>query len=186
MAYSKRVNWRNLHITQAVKDSYSASATLRLLGRVSNGGNAKRLCAIINELNINTDHWWGKPGYICGSERSKPLDQILTENSTYHRTKLKQRVIENKLLDYTCAECGLGPTWNGKPLVLQLDHINGVYNDNRLNNLRILCPNCHTQTATFVGKKYFTPKLCIDCKDEIDQRATRCVPCSRINCSGKK
>ena len=65
---------------------------------------------------------------------------------------MKKRIIESKLLDYNCNICSEGPTWRGKTLVLQLDHINGINNDNRIENLRFLCPNCHSQTDTFCGK----------------------------------
>lgn len=66
-------------------------------------------------------------------------------------TRLKEKVIKNKLLKYKCAECGIS-TWKNKPLVLQLDHINGNNRDNRIENLRLLCPNCHAQTETYCGK----------------------------------
>lgn len=81
-----------------------------------------------------------------------PLAKILVENSTYKSSKLKRRCIEAGLLEDKCFECGNGPVWNKKPLVLQLDHINGVRSDNRIENLRILCPNCHTQTPTYAAK----------------------------------
>lgn len=79
------------------------------------------------------------------------LDQIFCENSTYDRSTLRQRVIKEKVLDYECQSCGI-VSWNGSPLSLQLDHINGINNDNRLDNLRFLCPNCHSQTKTW-GRK---------------------------------
>ena len=85
-----------------------------------------------------------------------PLDEILVKNSTYNRFHLKKRLLKQNLLENTCAICGCQPIHNGKPLVLVIDHINGVHNDNRINNLRMLCPNCHSQTDTFSGrnKKY--------------------------------
>ena len=81
------------------------------------------------------------------------LNEILIDNSTYYnRTSLKARLFKSNLLENKCIECGIGSIWNGKKLVLHLDHINGKYNDNRIENLRILCPNCHSQTDTYSGK----------------------------------
>jgi 5-methylcytosine-specific restriction endonuclease McrA len=62
------------------------------------------------------------------------------------------RVLKENVIKYQCAECGMFDKWNGKKIILQLDHINGVNNDNRVENLRFLCPNCHSQTKTYSGK----------------------------------
>lgn len=80
------------------------------------------------------------------------LDKILVENSTYARKNLKRRILENNLIEYRCACCGIGPEWNGKSMPLILDHINGVNNDNRLENLRFVCSNCDTQLPTYKSK----------------------------------
>lgn len=82
-----------------------------------------------------------------------PLKDILVENSTYQSTKLKKRLVDEEIKQDRCEICGQGNTWNDKLLVLQLDHINGIHTDNRLENLRIVCPNCHTQTDTFCTRK---------------------------------
>ena len=66
--------------------------------------------------------------------------------------KLKQKLFSEKIKNNICEECGVGPTWNGKSLNCHLDHINGISNDHRLENLKILCPNCHSQTITYAGK----------------------------------
>ena len=82
-----------------------------------------------------------------------PLKDILVENSSYQSTKLKKRLVDEGIKKDYCEICGQGNTWNDKLLVLQLDHINGIHTDNRLENLRIVCPNCHTQTDTFCTRK---------------------------------
>jgi 5-methylcytosine-specific restriction endonuclease McrA len=82
-----------------------------------------------------------------------PLSEILVENSSYtNRHRLKIRLVKEKILKYECAECDNKGFWNGKKLSLQLDHKNGKPNDNRKENLRFLCPNCHSQTNNFSGK----------------------------------
>jgi hypothetical protein len=80
------------------------------------------------------------------------LDQVMVENSTYGRTNLRRRLIANGLVPYTCACCGLGPEWQGKSMPLVLDHINGVNNDNRLENLRFVCSNCDSQLDTYKAR----------------------------------
>lgn len=87
--------------------------------------------------------------------RKIPLEEVMVTNSSYGRGHLKRRLIEGKIIEYKC-ECGNEGFWNGKPLSLQLDHKNGIDNDHRKENLRFLCPNCHSQTEFFTGrnKKY--------------------------------
>jgi predicted RNA-binding Zn-ribbon protein involved in translation (DUF1610 family) len=80
------------------------------------------------------------------------IEDIFCENSTYDRSTLRNRIIKEEILQYKCSECGI-IDWNGNPLSLQLDHINGVPNDNRMENLRFLCPNCHSQTKTWGSKR---------------------------------
>ena len=79
-------------------------------------------------------------------------DIIFRENSSYSSNKQLKKYLFEMGWENKCAECGQGPIWNGKPLTLQLEHKNGINNDNRLNNLCFLCPCCHSQTATFAGR----------------------------------
>ena len=79
-------------------------------------------------------------------------EQVFTENSLYPRKDIKKRIIDQQLILYECDLCGNRGFHNGKILTLQLDHINGKAEDNRLINLRFLCPNCHSQTSTYAGK----------------------------------
>jgi hypothetical protein len=81
-----------------------------------------------------------------------PDEVIFCENSTYARHSLKFKIRERNLIDYVCACCGIGPEWQKKPMPLILDHINGINNDNRLDNLRFVCSNCDTQLPTYKSK----------------------------------
>ncbi len=132
------------------------------IGYTKNGRYAydliKKRC---NELKISTEHFSGE---YCTQKIKYDLSDILIENSLYtNMTCLKNRIIKSGLLKYECAICGNQGIWNGEKLSLQLDHINGVHTDNRIENLRLLCPNCHSQTETFSRK---TIKTLQDYKEE--------------------
>jgi 5-methylcytosine-specific restriction endonuclease McrA len=108
------------------------------------------------ELGLDTGHMTGQgwnKGWPANPSRERiiALPDILVKNSTYTTIwRLKRRLLREGILQYKCYLCGL-TEWNGKPITLQLDHINGMHLDHRIENLRLLCPNCHSQTATFAG-----------------------------------
>jgi hypothetical protein len=87
-----------------------------------------------------------------GNQPKIPLDEILDGLHPYYQTlKLKKRMIKESVIDYKCSICSIS-NWQGKELSLQLDHINGDNSDHRKHNLRLMCPNCHSQTDTWCGK----------------------------------
>lgn len=136
--------------------SFSYGNILKELGMKPTGSHyigLKRLC---QRLNLDVGHFTGR-GHLRGKTHNwgvrRELEDILVEKSTYsNSTTLKSRLVKTGLLAPFCAACGLGICWKGKALVLQLDHVNGIKDDNRLKNLRLLCPNCHSQTETYCGK----------------------------------
>lgn len=79
-------------------------------------------------------------------------NQVFVENSNYARCHLKTRIIKQNLIPYICAICGIGAIWQDKPMTLILDHINGINNDNRIENLRFVCSNCDCQLPTYKSK----------------------------------
>lgn len=152
-------------LEKAIKDSTNYAETLRLLSLRAAGGNFKTLKKYVSLWNINTSH------FTTASERikilhshnffkpKKLLEEILTENSTHNRSDLKKKLYKHGIKKRECEFCGQGELWNGKHMSLILDHINGVYNDNRLENLRILCPNCNATLDTHCGRKNKLPKI---------------------------
>lgn len=149
-------SWTDEQLKEAVKKAYSIAQTLQALGLKATGGNYKGIRIHIDRLNLSTDHFTGQ-GWNVG-ERYRYLgiprsfEDILVENSTYTNTSsLKNRLLNAKLLVYECDDCGISD-WMNKPLSLQLEHKNGNNRDNRIENLTLLCPNCHSQTLTFAGK----------------------------------
>lgn len=119
---------------------------------------------------------------FLAERKSYSLEDILVENSNYGNFHLKQRLLSNNIIENKCSNCGNEGEWCGEKLTLQLDHINGINNDNRLENLRLLCPNCHSQTDTYSGKHNKKPQYCVDCNASINKGHTRCKSCSaKIN-----
>lgn len=88
----------------------------------------------------------------ANAARKFPHEKVFVENSSYPRHRLKERIINENMIPYSCQICGIDPVWNGKPMPLILDHVNGICNDNRLDNLRFVCSNCDSQLDTYKAR----------------------------------
>ena len=161
-----------------VKESDSLSEIFEKLNLCKTGPQYKKLKARLEELKIDTSHF--KKHYVNGKMISRPITFYLIQNSPSTSTStIKRRLIKEGLLKNECHECKNTGQWNSKPLSLQLDHINGIRNDNRLENLRILCPNCHSQTHTYSGKKHKVHRYCDACGVNIRSKtAINCRKCA--------
>lgn len=140
-----------------ILDSSSYSEILRKLNIFSQGSNINTLKRRILSENIDTSHinkgMSSNKGRKFGPHQySIPNDILFTEDSSKSRSIVRRRLLRDSLIPYMCSDCGLEPKWNNNPLSMVLDHINGVPNDNRIENLRFLCPNCNSQTDTFAGR----------------------------------
>jgi hypothetical protein len=140
-------------LEKIVKESNNIGVVLEKLNLRKAGGNYKVIHKYIKEYNLDISHFI-KGEFKIGSNPKNKLDlnNILIENSTYNRTSLKKRLYDEGLLKRECCLCGQGEDWNGMKISLILDHINGVHNDNRIENLRIVCPNCNAGLETFAGR----------------------------------
>lgn len=107
-----------------------------------------------------------------------------TINPNISRHNIKSRIIKNNIFKYECKICKQGDVWQNKKIVLVLDHINGINNDHRLENLRFLCPNCNSQTETFTGKNTKRQRLkstqCPSCKKPFSGRGATCLLCANF------
>lgn len=165
-------------VKAAVANSTNIKEVLIQLQIAPSGGNYGTIRRWIKKLALDISHFvdrriGNKPTFVLSNE------EIFIIQGTYSRSKLKARIIRDNLIPYKCEQCGL-IEWQGKKLSLHLDHINGVRDDNRLENLRFLCPNCHSLTETYCGKaNRLPPKLCVDCGIEIIRTHKRCLSCTK-------
>jgi 5-methylcytosine-specific restriction endonuclease McrA len=132
--------------------STSCIEAMKTLGFKCVAGNAR--CTVkrrIQELGIDISHWSNNTKNAHAANKQSHEEYFA--KGTYHSGgHTRTRILKYNLIPYACALCGNKGEWQNKPLILQIDHINGDHTDNELNNLRFLCPNCHTQTDTFAGK----------------------------------
>jgi 5-methylcytosine-specific restriction endonuclease McrA len=137
--------------------SSSIYSVLEKLGLSKSGGNHSYIKTLISKFDISIVHFTGQ-GYLKGKTHRyndklrTAFSDMLRVDSDSNRKDVKCRIIRDLLLSYCCNVCRNTGSHNNKELVLELDHINGINNDNRLENLRFLCPNCHSQTSTSSGK----------------------------------
>lgn len=143
--------------SKIVKDSRSVSQALKTLGLTPSGNAYRVFHKNVKEHNIDISHFSGQ-GWLKGtvgvhkSNRKIPLDEILQGlHPDYQSHKLKLRLFSERIFDRCCQKCHL-TEWLGEPIPLELEHNDGDCTNNKLDNLSILCPNCHAQTATYAGK----------------------------------
>lgn len=140
---------------EAIKTSLSIAETCRKLGIKAVGGNYATVKNKISKLNLDISHFTGK-AWNQGKRYQmivppKSLEEILQKDTPYQSYKLRERLIKEGLKEHKC-ECCNNTEWLEKPIKLELHHINGNHNDNRLENLQLLCPNCHAYTDNYRSK----------------------------------
>jgi len=151
----QRRTWTDAQLTEAVSSSTSLRTTLQKVGLKPAGGNYSFIGKHITRLGLDIAHFKGKAwnkGLTMSPGYRTPLAELLVDGSNYQSYKLKKRLLLSEIKQPKCELCGWAEVSTDGRLPLELDHINGVHTDNRLENLRVLCPNCHSLQPTHRGK----------------------------------
>lgn len=148
---TKLDNFTQFQLEQIVSKCDSWRALFRALGYKSHGGAVTKVVADrLREMNISTDHFTSSHANL--ETKYNSVNEVLIENSPAADKTIRDYYRKGNYSEYKCAICGLLPFWNGKELVLTLDHISGNHKDSRPQNLRWICPNCDRQLPTFGGR----------------------------------
>lgn len=147
-------------VEEIIKECKTIADFCRKVGWQPRGDNYKVFHRYVRDYGLNTSHFTGcktNINNILNKHNDKPLSDILVNPSYYRNRELKKRLVKEGIKEYKCEICGIS-NWNDKELVLQLHHIDGNNVNNELDNLIFICPNCHSQTKTFSGRKNLKKK----------------------------
>jgi hypothetical protein len=172
----------------AVAASRCYSEALRRLGLRAAGGNHATIKKYVRLWGISTAHFdphASARANLARFSQARPLDEVLVEHSSYSRRVLKERLFAEGIKSRRCELCGQGELWRGRRMSLILDHINGVGDDNRLENLQVVCPNCAATLDTHCGKQNRRERVCLHCQRPFWPERRRQVYCSQA-CAGRR
>lgn len=168
---------------ELVRNAKSLSEIALYFGLGKKGGNLNTIKQRISYEQIDRSHLGTTNKGRKFENRNIPNEIIFVEKSKYSRGRVKNIILKQNLIQYECEKCGLKDEWKNEKLVLVLDHINGIPDDHRLENLRFLCPNCNSQTPTFAGKNQRKQRNCTRCGKAIDGNKNKmCRECYSLTC----
>jgi predicted small secreted protein len=171
-----KANWSKENLMKIISESKTQREVLNKLGLGIAGSNFSTLRKFIKLYDISTEHFTKNYSKMLMLKTKIPLSEILIEKSTFSRGHLKDRLYNDGILKRECCLCGQDENWNGMKIALILDHINGVCDDNRLQNLRIVCPNCNAGLDTFAGRNLKKRNIC-KCGLKKDRKSEICSKC---------
>ncbi len=156
MSLMSKRSWTDNEFIEAVRNSLSYAQVIRKLQLKVAGSNYDTVKRKIEELGLDTSHMtgqgWNQGERFTPLKKSMPLSEILVKHSLFvNANHLKERLLKEGIKERKCECCG-NTEWMGKPIALELHHINAVKDDQRLENLVLLCPNCHALTDNYRGK----------------------------------
>ena len=184
-----KTDYSEENLKKIVSESKSIRGCLKKLNLTIGGNNDKTLKKYLNKFKISIGHFkmWDSQGKNFLKKTS--ISEILVEDSQFSRGHLKERLFKEGFKKRECEICGQGEIWKGKKMSLILDHVNGVNNDNRIENLRIVCSNCNATLDTHCGKnnkierkkyyckcgkeKYKDSKMCKECSAKLKRKVQR-------------
>ncbi|GAA3054685.1 HNH endonuclease signature motif containing protein [Streptomyces glomeratus] len=152
------VKWTRDVLEPVVAASTSINEVVRRLGLDSVGGHQTNIARRIKAHGIDTSHFTSvvRTERMRYNQRRRTADEILVEDTSGHAPRIPSRRLKRAMrelgVEERCALCGIGSVWLGEPLPLEVDHIDGNWRDNRIDNLRFLCPNCHSTTDSYRGR----------------------------------
>jgi HNH endonuclease len=148
-------------LAHAIRTSRSFTEAAAKLGLKPGGGTQSSLKRRAGALDLDVSHFMGQ-AWRRGDRRptvaARPLSEVLVAGRPHRTSALRERLVKEGLKERRCEVCN-GTEWNGRSIPLELDHINGRRDDNRLENLRLVCPNCHAQTDTYRGRNIGVPSV---------------------------
>lgn len=152
------VKWTREVLERAVAASISMNEVLRRLGLEVVGGHHTHISRKIKAYGIDTSHFTPvvRTERMRHNQRRRSAAEILVEDTSAHAPRIPSQRLKRAMselgVEESCALCGIEPVWLGEPLPLEVDHIDGNWRDNRIENLRFLCPNCHSTTDSYRGR----------------------------------
>lgn len=173
-----KYDWNVNRIKEIVPRCVNLTEVLQCLGIPRQGNNSSTLKRILDQNQIDYSHFTGRARKYAKA-REVDIQEYLDNKIAITSCRLKEKLIANGLKQNRCEECGIAE-WRGKPITCQLHHKDGNNQNNNLDNLQMLCPNCHSQTDNYCGQanKDKTIYSCKDCGKEINKGSVYCTVCA--------
>lgn len=174
----EKYEWNLDLIKKAVKESVNFTEVLEKIGIPRRGNNSSTLKRFLKRNKIDYSHFTGRARSYKNSYIE--VKEYLNATKKIHSSKLKDKLLKENILENKCYNCGI-TQWQNKPIILQLHHIDGNNTNNNLENLQLLCPNCHSQTDNYCGNANTSNKkinYCLNCGKEITRNAKYCSLCA--------